>query len=182
MSLQTRLTALAQAIGADIKQIKTDIAGHTHPSSGGGTDPWSVQALTTAWTNSTITQTDVFTGFLLAANARYIVDILASVQAAAATTGVQVGLAGPASGVTRSAVKIVSAATNATDKIDHVSLNSIQVATAGLTIPSLLMVQAIIETGATVPANTPVRLQARSEVAGSLVTIHPGSSMRWRTI
>lgn len=180
MSLQTRLTALAQALGADVKQIKADILSHTHP--GGGSDPWTSQALSTAYVNATVTATDVFTGFTPVANTRYIVDVLASVQSNAATTGVQVGLTGPATGITRSAVKVVSAASATADKIDHIALNAFQVATAGLAIPNLLMLQAIVEVGAS-PGAGNIRLQAKSEVAiANAVTIHPGSSMRWRTI
>ena len=179
MSLQTRLTALAQAIGADIKRLDGRI--NALPS-GGGSDPWTSQALSTAYVNATTAATDVFAGFTPAANTRYIVDVLASVQSNAATTGVQVGLSGPTTGITRAAVKVVSASGAAADKIDHLGLNAFQVATAGLVTPNLLMLQAIVEVGAT-PGAGNIRLQAKSEVAiANAITIHPGSSMRWRTI
>lgn len=47
------------------------------------------------------------------------------------------------------------------------------------TVP--LNVQAIIQVEAT-PGAGNIRMQAKSEVAGSVITILPGSSMRWRTI
>ena len=179
MSLQSRLASFITAVGADIKQIKSDISSHTHPET--GADPWTHQALATGYTNSTVTASDVFAGFTPLANTRYIVDALLSVQAAAATTGVQTGLMGPTTGIPRSAVKIVSAINATSDKIDHLSINGFQVATAGLQTPYLVSIQAIVEVGAT-PGAGKIRIQARSEVANSLIIIHPGSSMRWRTI
>lgn len=200
MSFQSRLAELITAIGADFKADRTTMGAlssltttaksslvaaineiNAKPS-GGGADPWSYQIMGSAgYSNTTVTASDVFTGFVPAANARYIVDILASVSTAAATTGIQTALVGPTTGITRSAVKIVSASAAATDKIDHLALNAFQAAAAGLTTPSLLMIQAIIEVGAT-PGAGNIKLQARSEVAASAVNIHPGSSMRWRTI
>lgn len=201
MSLQIRLANLITAIGTDYKQLRTWIAGSQTADLTGltttaktsllaainevnakpGTDPWTVQALSTAYTNSTVTASDVFTGFAPAANTRYIVDILASVFTAAATTGIQTALSGPSSGITRSAVKIISASAAGTDMITHTTLNTFQVATAGLTTSTLLSIQAVIEVGAT-PGAGNIKLQAKSEVAASLVTVSPGSSMRWRTI
>jgi hypothetical protein len=176
VSLQTRLEALVAAIGADVKQLAADIA-----AAGGGSNPWTDEARSTAYTNSTVTASDVFTGFTPVANARYIVDVLASVHTAAATTGIQTALAGPTSGITRSAVKIQSASAAATDLLTHTVLNTFQAAAAGLTTPTLLYIQSIIEVGAS-PGAGKIRMQAKSEVAGSLVTVNPGSSMRWRTI
>lgn len=178
MSLAARVTSLAQAIGADIKSLQAQI--NALGGGGGGSNPWTDEALSTAYTNSTVTAGNVFVGFVPNAGSRYIVDVLASVQAAAATTGVQVALTGPTSGVT-SAVKINSAASATADLITHTTLNTFQAAAASLTTPTLLYVQAILEVTSNTLA-TPVRLQARSEVAGSLITIRPGSSMRWRTI
>lgn len=201
MSLQTRLNALIAAIGADIKDTRLSMSGVASGSLSGltttaktsllaaineinakpGTDPWTSQALSTAYTNSTITASDVFTGFTPVANTRYIVDALLSVSAAAITTGVQTALFGPSSGITRSAVKLIAANTSAADTISHTSLNNFQTMTAGLTTPTLLSIQAIIEVGAT-PGAGNIKVQAKSEVAASVVTIYPGSSMRWRTI
>lgn len=176
MSLQTRLEALVAAIGADVKALNSQLSGLTP-----GSYPWSEQKLTTAYTNSTVTASDVFAGFAVIANTRYIVDVLASVSAAAATTGVQTAIAGPTTGITRSAVKIISASAAATDLVTHTALNTFQAAAAGLTTPSLLSIQAIIEVGAT-PGAGNVKLQAKSEVAASAITFYPGSSMRWRII
>lgn len=198
MSLQSRLADLITAIGADVKADRTTMGAlsalttsaksslvaainevNAKPG-GSGSDPWTYQALTTLYSNTTITASDVFTGFTPAASTRYIVDVLAMVSSAAATTGVQCALAGPTSGINRAAVKIVSASAAGTDLITHTALNTFQAAVAGLTTPTLLLVQAIVDNQGGGTGN--IRLQARSEVAASQITIWPGSSMRWRTI
>lgn len=209
MSLQTRLDALITAIGADIKALQTGGAGagtkvSALPSAGAldGTElvpvvqggiterttvadlrPWREQITTSTYVNATLTATDVYTGFTPAANTRYLVDALLTVQSNAATTGVQIALAGPTTGITRAAVKVISAASATTDKIDHISgLNTFQVATAGLTTPNLLSLQAIVEVGGT-PGAGNIRIQCKSEVAiANAVQIFPGSSMRWRAM
>jgi hypothetical protein len=202
VSLQTRLEALASALGADTKADRITMTGlasgslaaltttaktsllaainEINAKLAASTEPWTSQALTVAYTNSTVTATDVFTGFTPAANTRYIVDVLVSVAAAAVTTGVQTGLTGPTTGITRSAVKVVSASAAGTDLISHQALNAFQVAAASLTTPTLLSLQAVIEVGT--PGAGNIRFQAKSEVAASAITIYPGSSMRWRTI
>jgi hypothetical protein len=202
VSLQTRLEALASALGADTKADRITMTGLASGSLASLTttaktsllaaineinaklatsgEPWTSQALTVAYTNSTVTASDVFAGFTPAANTRYIVDVLASVSAAAATTGVQTGLTGPTTGITRSAVKVVSSSAAATDLISHQALNAFQAAAASLTTPTLLSLQAIVEVAT--PGAGNIRFQAKSEVAGSVITIYPGSSMRWRTI
>lgn len=178
MSLQTRLTSLVQAIGADIKSLQSQINAL---GGGGGSDPWTVQANTTAsTTSSTSTPVEPFAGFTPAANTRYIVDILAIVSVGVNTTGIQAALAGPSTGITRSAVKIVSAATATSDKIDHLALNAFQLSTGSLTSPSLHLIQAIVDVGAS-PGAGAIRAQFKAEVAAP-ITVHPGSSMRWRTI
>lgn len=176
MSLQTRLAALITAIGADIKNINTQLSTLLTTAY-----PWLEEVRSSAYTNSTVNASDVFTGFKPNANTRYIVDVFASVFTAAITTGIQVGLTGPTSGITASAVKIITANTSAADTISHTALNNFQTMTAGLTTPTLLSLQALVEVGAS-PGIGNIRLQAKSEVAGSLVTIRPGSSMRWREI
>lgn len=181
MSLQSRLLDFINAVGADYKSLASRIAA-LEGSASGGVDPWLKQVLTTTYVNATVTGTDVFTGFVPVANTKYIVDILASVQSAAATNGPQVSLAGPTTGITRSAVKIVSASAAATDLITHTALNTFQAGAAGLVTPNLLMLQAIVEVGAT-PGAGNIRMQARAEVAATNgLQIFPGSSMRWRTI
>lgn len=182
MSLQTRLASLIAAIGADIKQLNADVAAlsGSGSGSGSGSDPWTYQVVTTSWTNSTLTGTDIVAGFAPAASTRYIIESLLSVQAAAATTGVQTRFSGPTTGINQAAIKIVSAASTTADKVDHVPLNTFQAAAAGLTTPSLLSVQAIIDVGAS-PGAGNLRVQGRSEVSASLVTVFPGSFMRWRS-
>ncbi len=209
MSLQTRLEALVAAIGADIKALQnapgggsgtkvsalpiaglldgTEIVpivqgGITERTTVSALRPWNEQTLTTTYINSTLTASDVFVGFIPLANTRYLIDALLTVQSNAATTGVQTALAGPTTGLTRSSVKIISASAATTDKVDHLAVNGLQIAVAGLTTPSLLSMQAIVEVGAT-PGTGNLRVQARSEVAiANGVQIFPGSSMRWRAI
>ena len=167
MSLQLRLSDLITAIGADIKTLRV----------ADGTD----QVLTTTYTNATITGSDVFTGFAPAASSVYLVSVRASVLAAAVTTGVQVALAGPTTGITNAAVKIVSASAASTDLISHSGLNAFQAAAAGLTTASMLFLDALVET-TTVVGTGNIRLQARSEVAGSTVSILRGSTFNWRKV
>lgn len=177
MSLQSRLEALASAIGADIKAIKTQIAALPAPSA----DPWSYSVLGSTITSTVTAAADAITGPSLAANTRLVVECKLHVASAAATTGVQVGLAGPSTGVTRSSVKVVSAQTASTDMISHQTLNNWQSSAAGLLTPSLITIDGMIEVGATPGAGT-VRVSWRTEVAASTVTMYPGSFMRWRTI
>lgn len=219
MSLQTRLEAFAQAIGADIKQLRTDVAASG--GSGGpaaspvgvkatalptatsldGTEiiylvqggisekapvslirPWSEEIRTTTYVNATVTASDVFVGFVPLANTRYLIDVLVTAQSIAATSGIQTAIVGPTTGITRSSVKVISAATATTDQLNHLALNGFQVALNSLTTPHLISVQAIVEVGAT-PGAGNLRFQARTEVAATnAVQIFPGSSMRWRVI
>lgn len=202
MSLQARLEALASALGADIKADRITMTGLASGSLAAltttakssllaaineinakpaGADPWTQQAITgTQYSNSTTTASDVFTGFTPAAQQRHIVEAQLLVSSAAATTGVQIALAGPAGQLREGAVKIVSASAAATDFITHTTLNTFQAAAAGLTTPSLIFVWAMLNWGATAPASA-VKLQAKSEVAGSAINIYPGSFLRWRT-
>lgn len=145
--------------------------------------PWNEQVLSGTYVNATVTASNVFAGFTPAANKTYLIDVLLMVQANAATTGVQTAIAGPTTGITRAAIKINSAATATTDKVDHISsLNTFQVATAGLVTPTLLYIQAIVAVGAT-PGAGDIRVSCKSEVAiANAVQIFPGSSMRWRVM
>jgi hypothetical protein len=200
MSLATRVTDLATRTASEAKALRTLINGNVADlsalqttaksslvaainelkASGAAGDPWSYSWIASAVTAPTTTAVDVHTGFTPSANTRYIVDALLMVTSAAATTGVQTALLGPSTGITRVAVKIVSAATVTTDKIDHISaLNTYQVATAGLTTPSLIYLQAVVDVGASPGAGT-IKVAFKSEVASSAVVVQPGSSIRWR--
>lgn len=199
MTLQSRIAELITAIGADVKADRTTMGtlasltttaktslvaaiNEVNAKSGGsGSDPWTHQALSSAWTNSTVTGLDVFTGFTPAANTRYIVDCLLSASSAATATGIQTGLAGPTTGITSAAVKISSPLTATTEQLSSIGLNAFSAPATSLTTPQLILLQAIVEVGAT-PGAGNIRLQARSEVAASVITLRAGSSMRWRTI
>ena len=191
------MTALASEVGTKIKAVRTSVGTLSNltttakgdlvsainevaaESGGGRVDPWSVQWLTSTWSNSTVTGTDILAGFTPAANTRYIVDVFLIVSSAAATTGIQTALFGPSTGITRSAVKIVSSASITAVRTDHVALNSYQGAVSSLTIPTLISAQAIVDVGAT-PGAGAIRPVGRSEVAASQVQVFPGSSMRWQ--
>jgi hypothetical protein len=178
VTLLSRLGELITAIGADIKRIDADIAALGGGS--GGADPWTHQALTALYTNTTVTASNVFAGFTPAANTRYIVDCLLSAYSAATATGIQTGLAGPTTGITAAAVKVSTPLTATTEQLSSIGLNAFSAPGTSLVTPNLILVQAIIETAT--PGAGNIRLQARSEVAGSAINIRPGSSMRWRTI
>lgn len=168
MSLQTRLAELVAAIGADIKALRAS--------------NWSEQILTTPYTNSTTTLSDIFAGFTPQASSRYFIDVTMSVASAASTTGVVMGLAGPTSGITFSAVKVVQYLSVSSDRIAHSGINSFTTTVADYsTAPTIATIQAILETGTTGGAGN-IRPQARSEIAGSPITVRPGSMMRWRKL
>jgi len=175
VSLQTRLTDLVAAVGADIKSLQQQINGISV-----GSGPWTEEIRTTAATNNVIALADAFTGFAPAANTRYLVDIVASVLSNAATVGIQTQLTGPTTGITAAAVKIAAATSATADAIAHTGLNTIQANTAGLAVPSLVTIQAIIEVGAS-PGAGNIRMQYRPETA-TLMTVRAGSIMRWRTV
>lgn len=198
MSLQTRLEALVSAIGADVKALNTSVGAlasltttaktslvaainevNAKPS-GGGTSVWTEQIRTTDYTNSTVTASDVFTGFAPVGGGIYLIESTLAVQSAAVATGVQVGLttAGP---VVYSAMKISAPDAQTVEYIYH-SAFSVQAPTPnGITTPAILQITGMIQMGAT-PAAGNVRIQAKSEVAGSLITVKTGSIMSWRKL
>lgn len=145
-----------------------------------GAYPWTEQVLTADYTNTLTTASDVHAGFTPVASTRYLLEATLIVISAATTTGVQIGVTSP-TGFSRSAVKVVSAATASTDLISHQAANTFQAGLAGLTTPTILNVQAFIAFTAT-PGSGTVRLQARTEVALSQITVCAGSSVRWRTV
>lgn len=175
MSLQTRLASLVTAIGADIKSLQTQINALSV-----GSGPWSEQILTTAHNNSTTTASEPFAGFDPAPNTRYLIECVALISSNAQTVGVQTALAGPTSGIPSAGVKIVTAASTTADKVDHLLLNSFQTATAGLTIPNIYNLQAIVDVGAN-PAAGNIRLQMKAE-NNTQVTMRAGALFRWRTL
>lgn len=202
MSLQTRLESLIAAIGADVKAdrltmtglasgslsaltttAKTSLLAAINEINAKATDPWTYQSVMGTPTTSATAAADIagLTGFTPEASSKYIVELIASVSAAAITTGVQVGFAGPSTGITRAAVKVVSAQTATTDMISQQGLNSWQGSAASLTTPTLLTIQALVEVGAT-PGGGNIRPSWRSEVSASVVTMYPGSHMKWRKV
>lgn len=168
---------MADSASADGMKWETPASG-----GGGGADPWTTQRVMVDYANATITGSDVFAGFAPAANTTYVVETKMIVRTALGTTAIQTALAGPASGITNAAIKINSAASATADLISHIAtLNTFQVATAGLTTNTLLIIEGLVVVGA-LPGAGNIRVQARSEVAASAVTVAAGSMMRWRTI
>lgn len=194
MSLQTRLEALVAAIGADVKAVNTSIGNlasllTTDKSSlvaainevRSGTFPWVEQIRTTDYTNSTTTASDVFTGFAPVGNGRYLIEATLAAQAAAITTGVQVGVTsgGP---LVYSAMHINTVGANNALDYNYRSAFGVQGPSPdSLTTPSIINVVALVEIGTT-PLAGNTRIQAKSEVAASLITIKAGSLMRWRKL
>lgn len=178
MPLAGRLSSWATQIGADIKQLRADLQAKGGSS---GAEPWTHQVLTTPYTNSTTSQTPIFPGFTPEADKTYVLDALLMVQSAASTTGVRAILTSPYDSLLESAVRFVTPLTATIDRADTTTADQFSLATTGLTFPNLMTVQAIFKY---VPVfeDGPVTLAGASEIAGSLITVHPGSSMRWRKL
>lgn len=132
--------------------------------------------------NSTVTATDIpGLGFTPVANSLYVIEGLVPVQTAITTTGVQLILAGPTTGITWSAVTIHTPTASNADTPFHGALNAAAPMTAGLTAVAMARVKAMVQVGAS-PGAGNIRLQLRSEIAASAVTVRAGAFLRYRTI
>lgn len=174
MSLESRLTALLQVLGADYKALKTQADGLSSKA-----DSWTSQVITSPFFSSSAAIVEPFVGFVALPSTRYAVDICLMVQSGANTTGIQAALAGPTATIPRVTVKIVSAAVGTPDMITHSALNVFQPASAGLNTSNILTIQSIVEKGSQADP-TPIRPQIRPEVPETYF-IHAGI-MRWRKI
>lgn len=143
-------------------------------------DPWTYLKLAADFSNSTLTATDV-TGLALTpvANTDYLVRAYLPTVAAAVTTGVQLGLGGP-TGMNYAAVKIRQPTTATTDVTLNGGLNSFCAATAGLTTVALSEIEALVSVGPAISGT--IRVQLKSEVAGSAVTVKAGAVMLYREV
>lgn len=172
-------TAPTQGAGDNSTKIATTAYVATAVAAGG--DGWTYERLGADWTNSTVTDSDIFAGFTPAANKAYEIEVKALVESAIQTTGIQVGLVGPTGQTTISQhVRTPGTATSVLD--NHLSVFGR--ATAGTTVaaPSILTLSAFVRYGAG-PGAGNVKLQGRSEVGGgSTVTMYTKSYMRWREL
>lgn len=140
----------------------------------GGSGPFSLRELATDFTNSLITGADVTAlGVTVAANATFQAHYYLVVDAAAATTGVQVALGGPA---LPAAVTIRWTMFNAaaTATFAHQSAFGTFVANTASAGPTRTIWEALVvlRNGATAGTVVP---QVRSEVAASAVNVRAGS-------
>ena len=169
MSLETRLTALTAAVGADIKALQASGAEQQ-------------QKLTATYVNATVTGTNVFAGFTPLANKRYAIEAVLVAQSAAAASGIQIALLGPSTGITRATARVVTPSGAAADLIANLNaLNAYTAATASLTTPHLILLDGVVEVGT--PGAGNIRIGARAEsAAANAVQIFPGSFMRWKDL
>lgn len=170
--LQQGTNALAQAA------INAADAAHTHPAN----DGWTEVILGADYTNSTVTLTDVLTLGNTLAIGTYIFEAYLAVKAAAATTGVQIGLA---FGSGMEAIFQIHSPSSATADV-MVNGRATGSKAASLAVPVLNAYYFAWGSGmlivTTNPQGAATRLQANSEIAASLVTIKAGSVLRYKKI
>lgn len=145
-------------------------------------DGWTYEHLTADYTNNTAGMTDVFAGFTPEANGRYQVEVFGAVNSAGATIAFVSQLAGPATGVSFVSSKITTTQSAGVDHQAHgTAFGQASNITSTPTAPSPYALSALVAFGAT-PGAGNVRMQARSETAGTVVTMKAGSYMRWRKL
>jgi hypothetical protein len=171
-SLQARLASLISSIGGDVKALQSA----TFVGAG-----WTEEVRTTNYVNSTVTGTDVFTGFTPGANKKYLIHGYLMTVSAATGNGAQFAVLVP-TGMTSSACKFVVPLTATTDRVDSLAAGSYSGATTGLVTNTLSLVTAIILVGAS-PGAGNIRIAGRSETAlTNGLTVLPPSVMRWREL
>jgi hypothetical protein len=149
---------------------------------GEGVDAWAWTKLAADVANSTVTLANV-TGlsFNALANTTYLVDVIGTFQAAAATTGIALALKIPSGNVSGFTEHPISTTTsNVTEQIADAATTGVTtgVRAAATNVP--IAGRFIVATGATAG---PVQLQFRSEVAASAVTMKAAlTAMGRRTI
>lgn len=144
---------------------------------------WTYQRLAADFTNATTSDNDVLAGFTPLANTSYEFECWFETDTSIQTTGIQVGIAGPTTGITRVYYAVTTPGTASTDLVGHInSLNAR--ATPGTTVaqPARLKLEGRVHVGA-VPGAGNIRPTARSETgAGATVTVYAKSYMRWRVL
>lgn len=145
--------------------------------------PWTVVTLSQDFANSTTTAQSV-TGFLFTpqANKGYLIEIYASCQSAATTTGARPGWTWP-TGLTLGTgwMQSPNSATASAQSWGSAASGELVCNATGVAVanrPYMHIGQAHIIAGPSVSGNFQIRL--RSEVAGSAVTMKAGSFMRVR--
>lgn len=149
--------------------------------SGGAGETWTYERRATDWTNSTITTSDIFTGFVPIANTRYEVECFLIVKSADATSGLQLGLMGPG-GLNVAAQKITMCSSATADLIGNVVGFGIFAAGSTPANYGIAKVSGFVEYGASPAAGNNVRLIGRAETAGQVATVRDDSYMRWRIL
>lgn len=178
MSLQSRLTELAEAIGADVKQVQDQML-----LLGSSTeyDPRSAEVLSSPVTNSTIVGANVFNGFTPEVGVTYLVEVVGAATTADITSGVRFSMAGPSTGLELGVVKFQTGRTATTSRLGYLDLNDWHNAIDGLLTPSLVEATALVRYSST-PSSGNVRFMMRSELDAIESVMLSGSFMRWRTV
>lgn len=137
--------------------------------------------LTSDFTESASVLTDTALQFTPAANSVYFVEVFYAFTSAISTTGCHSTLTGPASGATLQTQTQRVATASSTELLRYQPFdNVIPGGASQAATPSMGQAQAIVVTGAS--PSGPVKFQAKSEVASSLMTILTGSFMRYTLI
>jgi hypothetical protein len=175
MTLADQLSALAQAIGADIKSLLSRVSV-LESSSGAG----SVAAISSADQSSSSTTLADATGLSVsvAANATYRVDAFVKFSSASVDTGLALGYTLPASAVGMVEIAIPSVSTWLSQMTRLITSAQSDSAT-GNGVPAAdtvytARISGIIKTGATSGA---LQIRFASEVASSAVTLKSGSEI-----
>lgn len=143
--------------------------GDTGSQGPAGTDSWAWQKLLADATNSTVTLAASGLSFTAAANTIYVVELVGTFTAAAATTGIAVALDIPSGSVSGFAQHPISA--TAPNSVEQIADNATTGATTGVRAAATatpINGKWIVAVGA---AGGPVALTFRSEVAGSAVVL-----------
>ena len=182
MSLATRLTALAAAIGSDIKSLLSRVSNLEMYS--GITSPNQRATLTSTQASTSTTLANVTQLVLpLEANAVYRIECFVTFQSAATTTGLNLGIATPAG--SRNLVEIVVPITSTaaasqlrtTFPSAAVATNLGNVTGTGVTAINsnhTAKISGIIQVGATAGN---CQIMFASEVASSAITLQVGSCL-----
>lgn len=133
------------------------------------------------FTESAGTLTDTSLQFTPAASSTYLVEVFLAFTSAVSTTGCHFTLSGPASGATLQTQELRVGTASSTELIRFQAFDTVIPGGASQTAtPTFGTAKAIVVTGSS-PSGV-VKLQAKSEVASSLMTILAGSCMRYTKV
>jgi hypothetical protein len=159
------------------------VAAGDHTHQGGGSDPWTIVALSTDFTTSSATAVDV-TGlsFTPAANGRYMFEAVLGIRTATATVNPRIGFAW-ATGMTDGVAQIDESQTATARLMANGNINAaLLVAVGG--IPNTTQTWPVtiwgwVKAGAAPSGN--IRIQLASETAGTVVRVTAHSYLRFRS-